>query len=68
MKDFISTLFACFIICSVAAFFLIGFVNSIWMIIFLAAIFLAILITVISNQESRIEELEQKMEQLINKE
>lgn len=66
-KEFISTFFVCLIVCGVATFFFAGLIlNNIWNITIVAAFLLAVLITVFMNQESRIEELEKKMEKLLN--
>ncbi|KUO53561.1 MAG: hypothetical protein APF76_12190 [Desulfitibacter sp. BRH_c19] len=68
MKNFISTFFACLVVCGVAAFFFAGLIfTNIWAMIIFVAFLLAVLITAFVNQESRIEELEKKMEQLLNK-
>ncbi len=68
MKNFISTFFACLVVCWIATFFFVGLIaNNIWAIIIIVAFLLAVLITVFMNQESRIEELEKKIEQLLNK-
>lgn len=68
MKDFISTFFACLVVCVVAAFLFAGFfVTNIWAMIIFVAFLLAVLITIFMNQETRIEELEKKMEKLLNK-
>lgn len=67
MKEFISTFFVCLIVCGVATFFFAGLIiNNIWGIIVMVAFLLAVLITVFISQESRIEELEKKMEKLLN--
>ncbi|SDL05626.1 hypothetical protein [Natronincola ferrireducens] len=68
MKGFISTFFACIVICLIATFFFASFLDNIWAIIVFIAFLLAVLITVFLNQESRIEELEKKMEKLLNNE
>ena len=67
MKNFISTLFASLIVCSVAAFFFAGLISTnFWAMVFFVSFLLAVLITVLMNQDSKIEELEKKMEQLLN--
>jgi Ca2+-dependent lipid-binding protein len=68
LKNFISTFFACLMVCGVAAFFFAHLIfTNIWAIIILVAFLLAVFITVLISYESRIEELEKKMEQLLNK-
>lgn len=63
MGNFISNFFACLVVCVVAIFFFGGLIfTNIWAMIILVALFLAVLITVFMSQESRIEELEKKME------
>lgn len=66
MKNFISTLFASILICLIATFLLSKFQFNIWIIIVFIAFILAALISIFMNQESRIEELEKKMEKLFN--
>lgn len=67
LKEFINTFFACLVVCGVATFFFAGrILNNIWAIIIIVAFLLAVLITVFMNQESRIEELEKKIEKLLN--
>ncbi len=67
MKEFISTFFICLVICGVATFFFAGLIlNNIWAIVIIVAFLLAVLITAFMNQESRIEELEKKMENSLN--
>ncbi len=68
MKNFISTFFACLVLCVVAAFFFAHLIfTNIWAIVIFVAFLLAVFITAFMNHESRIEELEKKMEQLLNK-
>ncbi len=67
MKGFVSTFFVCLIVCGVITFFFAGLIlNNIWNITIVIAFLLAVLITVFINQESRIEELEKKLEELLN--
>ncbi len=67
MKEFISTFFICLVVCWIATFFFAAFIlNNIWAIIVVVAFLLAVLITVFMNQVSRIDELEKKMEKLLN--
>ncbi|MGE4284693.1 MAG: hypothetical protein AB7G87_13445 [Clostridia bacterium] len=67
MKEFISTFFICLVVCGVATFFFAGLIfDNIWGIIIIVAFLLAVFITAFMNQDSRIEELEKKMEKLLN--
>ncbi|WP_227938163.1 hypothetical protein [Alkalihalobacillus deserti] len=67
MKEFIGTFLACIVICWIFAFFFLGLiVENIWALIILISFVLAVFITVFIKQESRIEELEKKMEELLN--
>lgn len=67
MKDFLSTLLICFIICSVGMFFFGGILfNSIWAVIFLVSLVMAISITSFISQEERIGEIEKKLEDIIS--
>ncbi|MBC5638818.1 hypothetical protein H8S33_18770 [Ornithinibacillus sp. BX22] len=67
MKEFIGTLFACIVICCVFTFFFLGIiVENIWTLVILIAFVLAVLITILIRQETRIEELENKMEELLS--
>ncbi|MGP4108197.1 hypothetical protein [Virgibacillus sp. L01] len=67
MKEFIGTFLACIVICWIFSFFFLGLiVENIWALIIFIAFFLAVLITVFIKQESRIEELEKKVEKLLN--
>ncbi|MBM4763843.1 hypothetical protein [Bacillus sp. B15-48] len=67
MKEFISTFFVCLVICGIATFFFAGLIlSNIWYITILIAFLLAVIITVFINQESRIEELEKKVEEVLN--
>ena len=55
MKNFISTLFASLIVCSVAAFFFAGLISTnFWAMVFFVSFLLAVLITVLMNQDSKI--------------
>ncbi|WP_031513095.1 hypothetical protein [Desulfofalx alkaliphila] len=67
MKNFISTFFLCLIVCGVATFFLahLIFSNILAIIVFIAFL-LAVLITAFINLETKIEELEKKIEELLN--
>ena len=66
LKEFISTFFMCLVVCWVVTFFFAGLILNITGLIFIVAFFLAVSITVYMNQESRIEELENKMEKILN--
>lgn len=67
MKEFISTFFICLVICCIAVFFFAGLIlNNIWAITILIAFLLAVIITVFMKQETRIEELEKKVENLLD--
>lgn len=67
MKDFIGTFLACIVMCWLFAFFFFGLiVENIWALIIFIAFVLAVLITIFIKQESRIEELEKKMEELLS--
>lgn len=69
MKEFLGTFVICTILCVVAVFFFAGlFVENIWAVVVAVSFVLAILITVLMNQDSRIEELEKKIKQLQNEE
>lgn len=64
MKDFVATFFICLVACIIFTIFFAGLVfSNVWYIIIFAAFLLAILTTLFISQESRIEELEKKMEQ-----
>lgn len=66
MKDFLSTLLICFIICAVGMFFFGGILfRSIWAVVFLVALVMAISITSFISQEERIGEIEKKLEEII---
>ncbi|RSL30380.1 hypothetical protein D7Z54_26445 [Salibacterium salarium] len=68
MKEFIGIFLACVVICSIFSFFFLGLiVESIWALIILIAFVLSVFITVFVKQESRIEELEKKVEKLLDK-
>lgn len=65
MNNFFPNFFLCLILCAVGTFFFGGLLlSNIWCLTVFFALFLAGLITVFSNQESRIEQLEKKVEQL----
>jgi len=66
MKGFVSTFFACIFICLIATFSFASFLYNIWAMIVFVAFILAMGITAFMNQESRIGELEKKIEQLLN--
>lgn len=67
MREFIGTFFACLVICYVATFFFAGLIlDNIWAIVTLIAFFLSVFITIFIKQETRIEELEKKMENSLN--
>lgn len=65
MKNFISTFFMSLVICVVGAFLFAGLlVNNLWASIFAIAFVLSVLITAFINLESRLLELEKKIEKL----
>ncbi|MEK4425711.1 hypothetical protein [Solibacillus sp. FSL K6-1523] len=67
MKDFIGTFFTCIVICSVFSFFFLDLIlGNIWVLIIFSAFFLALLITIFLNQQYKIEDLQKKVEQLLN--
>ncbi|KHF37987.1 hypothetical protein [Halalkalibacter okhensis] len=67
MKEFIGVFFACLVICYVATFFFAGLIlDNFWAIVTLIAFFLSVFITIFIKQETRIEELEKKVEKLLN--
>ncbi|KEF36895.1 hypothetical protein M670_03809 [Schinkia azotoformans MEV2011] len=67
MKDFIGIFLFCIIICWFAAIFFLGLIlNNVWALIIFIAFLLAVLITIFVKQESRIEDLEKKVEKLLN--
>ena len=66
LKEFAPTFFICLIVCWVATLFFLGFLlDNIYAIIFVVAFLLAVLITIFEKQETRIKDLEQKMEKLL---
>lgn len=68
MKEFISAFLACIVICWIFAFFFLGLiVENIWALIIFISFLLAVFITIFIKQETRIEELEKKMDELYNK-
>ncbi|MFC0472280.1 hypothetical protein ACFFHM_17730 [Halalkalibacter kiskunsagensis] len=67
LKEFMGTFLACIVICWIFTFFFLGLiVENIWALIIFISFVLAVLITVFIKQESRIEELEKKMEELLS--
>lgn len=67
MKEFIGTFLVCIVGCWIAAFFFLGLIlENIWALIIFIAFVLAVFITVFMSQESRIEDLEKKVEKLLN--
>ncbi|MDD3706216.1 MAG: hypothetical protein PHC45_09180 [Clostridiaceae bacterium] len=67
MNGFISTFFVCLITCGIFTFLFAGLIlSNIWYITIVVAFLLAVAITIYMNQETRIEELEKKMEELSN--
>lgn len=67
MKEFIGTFFVCLVICYVATFFFAGLIlDNTWAIVTLIAFFLSVFITIFIKQETRIEKLEKKVENLLN--
>ena len=66
MKSFIEVFLMCFILCVITTIFFGGLIlSNIWAILFLVALILAIFVTTFINQDSRITELEKKIEQLL---
>lgn len=66
MKDFLAVFIGCFVLCIIVTVFFGGFIlNNIWGIFFVVSLVLAILINAFINQDSRIGELEKKIEQLL---
>ncbi len=65
LKGFLSTFAICLVLCVIATF-LFGelLVSNIWADVVAIAFLLAVSITVFMNQDSRIEELEKKIQQL----
>lgn len=67
MKEFIGVFLACIVICWIFSFFFLGLiVENIWALIIFISFMLAVLITIFIKQESRIEDLEKKVEKLLN--
>lgn len=67
MKEFIGTFLVCVVMCWVGAFFFLGLIlENIWVLIILLAFIVAVLITIFMKQESRIDDLEKKVEKLVN--
>ncbi len=57
----------CLVICSIGAFFFLSLiVENIWALIVFIAFLFAVFITVFIKQESRIEDLEKKVEKLLS--
>lgn len=66
MKDFLAIFIGCFILCLIIIFFFGGVLfTNIWAVIILISILLAIIIKAFLNQDLRIDELEKKIEQLL---
>lgn len=60
-----STFVICFISCLVALFFLGGLLlTNIWAIVFVVSLVMTVLISVLTNQDARIEELEKRIDEL----
>ncbi|WP_067726580.1 hypothetical protein [Oceanobacillus damuensis] len=67
MKEFIGTFLVCVVICWITAFFFLGLIlDNSWALIIFIAFPLAVFITVFMKQESRIEDLEKKIENISN--
>jgi len=67
MKEFISTFFICLVICSVAAFVFAGLIlDSLFGILIVISFIISVFITIFVKQESKIDELEKKVESLLN--
>ncbi|MDQ0158303.1 hypothetical protein [Alkalibacillus salilacus] len=65
MKNFIGIFLACIVVTYIFSFFFLGLiVENVWALVIFAAFLLAVFITVFISQESRIEELEKKVEEL----
>ncbi|MEL7650101.1 MAG: hypothetical protein AAGU76_18615 [Sedimentibacter sp.] len=66
MKDFIAVFIMCFVACVVVTFFFGGFIlENIWGAFFVVSLVLSIIANGFINQDSRINELEKKIEQLM---
>ena len=65
MKNFIGIFLASFFVCIIAAFVFVNFLGDIWTLIIFAAFLLAVFITIYLNQESRMDKIEEKIEQLL---
>jgi len=67
MKEFISTFFICLVICSVAAFVFAGLIlDSLFGILIVISFIISVFITIFVKQESKIDELEKKVESFLN--
>lgn len=67
MKEFIGTFIICLICVGLFSLFFLGLIiENLGALIIFIAFFLAVLITVFINQESRIEGLEKKIEELVH--
>lgn len=66
MKDFFSTFLICVVACWIFVFFFLGIIlENLWLLIFFIAFVMAAFITIIIKQETRIEELEKKVEKVL---
>lgn len=66
MKDFLGVFLICYIVCVIATFFFGSFIlSNIWGSFIVVALILAMIITGFINQDTRIDELEKKMAQLM---
>lgn len=67
MKEFIGTFLVSIFICWMFAIFFIGFiVENAWVLIIFIAFVLAVIVTIFIKLVSRIEDLERKVEKLLN--
>ncbi|MFS0690172.1 hypothetical protein AB1K89_13145 [Sporosarcina sp. 179-K 8C2 HS] len=67
MREFIGIFLACLVICYAAMLFFGGlFLDNIWGIVTVFSFVLAVFITLFIKQESRIEELEKKVDTLLH--
>lgn len=67
LRDFIATFLGCFVVVLIGTFFLGNFIlSNIWGLIIFFTFLLTVFITVFLKQQIRIENLEKKIEKLIN--
>jgi len=69
LRDFIAAFLGCFIVVLIGIFFLGGFIlSNIWGLIIFVTLLLSVIVTVFWKQQIRIENLEMKLEKLLNPE